>query len=159
MVRRANSVTFHTPLHPSRAHPRGWDLVHPTRAENSLAQYGSSLSRPTVPPPPRGLSETPSYTIRAPTVVPSTLQAVARSREGAAAEVDGYMAQRREARRREARSILPTYSPIPRTDPVGYSDHGTCDLCKLSRVFVWLVVVAGVYLTLAWLRCRRWVCK
>lgn len=130
-------------------HPSGRDLLESMRADN-LAQYGS-FNQPTVPQP-RTLKP-PKHSVRAPVAAP-TLQSMARSREGAAAEAD--RAQRREARAREARSILPIYSSTPRSDNVGYSDNS---ISILRKLFVLLFVIAGIFLTVAWWRCQLSECK
>ncbi|KAF6219505.1 hypothetical protein HO133_003974 [Letharia lupina] len=138
---RGTSVAPQSPLHPSTTYSPGWDLLESMKA-NSLAQYGS-INRPTVPP--RRISEPARYLVRAPTAT-STLQAVARSREGAAAEVDRYLAQRREARRHETRAILPTHRPSPR------SDSSYDPMSILRKLFVAVLVAVGLFFAIAWWR-------
>lgn len=140
-----------SPRHVSFDYPLKCDLPKSIQA-NEFAQYGT-INRPAAPPP--RASGLPKESLRAP-MSASNLPSVARSREGAAAEVERYIAQRREARMREARSILPTYSPTPPLDSIGHTDNSTSIWLKL---FVLLLVMAGVFLTIAWWHCQLSVCK
>ena len=86
----------------------------------------------------------------------SAMQFVARSREGAAAEMDRDIAQRREARRREVSSILPTYRPSLRSDlVVTFYDP----ISILRGLFVVLLALVGISFTIAWWQCQLSACK
>ena len=131
-------------------YPLGPDLLEPTKARN-LAQYGT-INRPTMPP--SSATEPLRYSIRAP-MAASTVQSMARSREGTTAEVDRFFARWGEAQRRESRLILPTYSTTPRSNSVDV-DYST----SISRkVLVLLLVIAGALLLVAWWHCQLSVCK
>ena len=118
--------------------------MHSVKAAN-VRQYGTinqPIHSPPRPPKP------PKYSVRAP-VAASTLEAVARSREGVAAETDRYLAQWRESQtwRQEACSTLPIYRTSPPADvPVGSRDPRKI----LRRLFVVLVLVLGCLLGIAW---------
>ena len=128
----------------------GWDLPQSIEARD-YAQYGS-INQPIVPLS-RAL-EPPKYSVTAP-IAASTPQSVARSREGTAADVDRYIAQMREARRRD--SLLPTYnSSAPRSESVISSNQSTSILRKL---FVFLLLTVGIFLIIAWWNCQLSVCK
>ena len=118
----------------------------------------SSTSQPDTPPPQT--PKPPKYTVQAP-VTATTPQSVARSREGVAAATDRYLAQWRggqlhESPRHETRSILPTYRNSPPPDPV----ISPCNpVLILRRMFVVFLVMAAVFLIIAWWRCLLWSCK
>lgn len=156
-VRHGKSKALKLPRHVSVDYTLGWDLPESIKA-NNLAQYGS-INRPTVPPPrvpewPR-VPEQPMFSVGAPRSA-STLQSVAPSREGAAAEVDRDISQRREAQSHEVRSILPRYSSTPQSDNVSDSDDSPSIWRKLV---IFLLVMVGVFLTRAWWQCQLSVCK
>ena len=118
----------------------------------------NSTSQPVTQPPQ--VPKPPRYSIQAPTAA-STLQSVARSREGVAAATDRYIAQwrggqQRETPRHETRSLLPTYNISRPSDPVVRS-YDPASI--LRRMFVVFVLMAGVFLIIAWWRCRLWACK
>ena len=138
------------PRHVFFDYPLGRDLLESIQA-NNFAQNGT-INRPAAPPP-RALGQL-EKSVRTP-ILASSLQSVARSREGLAAEVERYNAQRREARRHEARSILPTYSSTPRSDSISHSDKSNC----ISLKFVFFLVMIAVFLTIAWWQCQLSVCK
>lgn len=125
--------------------------------DSNFAQYGSTNQPPV---PPAEIPKPPKYSVQAPTAI-STLQSVARSREGVAAATDRYIAQWRgsqtlEARRNESRSILPTYHTSPPSDFVVRSYNR---VSILRRLLLILLVAAGVFLVIAWWQCLLTACN
>lgn len=151
-VEHRNSIATSNPLRPSIEQPHGRDLRELMKAYG-LERY-SSINQPTLPP--SRIPEPPRYSIRAP-IAASTPQSVARTREGTASDVNRYLAQWREARRHETRSILPTYRTSPPRSDLVVSSHDSMRI--LRRLFVVLLVMGGVSLTIAWWQCQLWVCK
>ena len=134
------------------------DIINAVHANNSV-QYGAIS--PPLPPRPL-IPKPPQYSVRAP-VAASTLQSVARSREGVAVETDRYIAQWRESQTREARrqqeprSILPTYRSYSPPSDIVVGSHDPWPI--LPRLFVVLLLMAGGFLVIAWWRCQLWMCK
>ncbi|KAL9070755.1 MAG: hypothetical protein Q9161_004689 [Pseudevernia consocians] len=148
---RRKSKVPETPRHIPVENPPLRDLLASMRAD-STAPHGFIID-PTVPPP--RVPEPPRYSVRAP-MTASAMQSVARSREGAAAEIDRDIAQRREARRREVSSILPTYRPSPRSELVVTSYD---PFLILRGLFVVLLAMVAISFTIAWWQCQLPACK
>lgn len=125
--------------------------------DSNFGQYGS-INQPPVPSPQ--LPKPPKYSVQAPTAT-STLQSLARSREGVAAATDRYIAQWRESQtrqapRHEAPSILPTYHTSPPSNIVVPSYNR---VSIVRRLLLILLLVAGVFLMIAWWECLLTACK